>query len=142
MPMPTLMLQIVLDSGIRPLTYVGLDVTHKVRLYRDQLHRQDNKTKISQFVKNCTEFYMNFHKENNGFDGCYLHDPLAVGVAIQPDIVKTQDLFVQIETSSRITLGMTVADFRPRCTDKPNASVSIEVDSDIFMTMFFERVLS
>jgi purine nucleosidase/pyrimidine-specific ribonucleoside hydrolase len=133
--------QVVLDSGIRPLTYVGLDVTQKVRLYRDQLHRQGNKTKISQFVKDCTEFYMDFHKENDGFDGCYLHDPLAVGVAIQPDIVKTQDLYVQVETSSRITMGMTIADFRPRCTDRPNTSVCVDVNADRFMSMFFQRIL-
>jgi purine nucleosidase/pyrimidine-specific ribonucleoside hydrolase len=136
--------QVVLDSGIRPLTYVGLDVTQKVRLYRDQLYKQvdNNKTKIAQFIKDCTEFYIDFHRDNEGFDGCYLHDPLAVGIAIQPDLVKTQDLFVQVETFSRLTMGMTVADFRPRSTSKSNASVCIEVDADRFMNMFYKLVLS
>jgi inosine-uridine nucleoside N-ribohydrolase len=135
--------QIVLDSGIRPLTYVGLDVTQKVRLYRDQLYKQvdNNKTKISQFVKDCTEFYMDFHRDNEGFDGCYLHDPLAVGIAIQPDLVKTQNLFVQVETFSRLTMGMTVADFRPISTKNLNASVCIEVNAEKFMNMFLQRVL-
>jgi inosine-uridine nucleoside N-ribohydrolase len=136
--------QVVLDSGIRPLTFVGLDVTQKVILYRDQLDKwvDTNKTKISQFVKDCTEFYIDFHRDSEGFDGCYLHDPLAVGIAIQPDLVKTKDLFVQVETSSRLTMGMTVADLRPRSTGKPNAIVCIEVDADRFMNMFYKLVLS
>ena len=138
--------QIVLDSGISPLVIVGLDVTHKARLYRYYLHERvrASKTKIAQFVQDCTEFYMNFHKDNDGFDGCYLHDPLAVGVVISPAIVKTQDLYVRMETSGIVTTGMTVADFRPRRSslEKPNASVCLDVDSDKFLKLFTDRVLN
>jgi inosine-uridine nucleoside N-ribohydrolase len=135
-----------LDSSIHPLTFVGLDVTHKARLYRHYLYEKvrSSKSKIAQFVQDCTEFYMDFHKKNEGFDGCYLHDPLAVGVAIWPSLVETQELHVQIETCARVTSGMTIADFRPRRSplDKPNASVCMDVDADKFIRLFSERVLS
>lgn len=138
--------QIVLDSDIHPLTFVGLDVTHNVRLYRHYLHERvrANRTRISQFVQDCTEFYMDFHKKNDGFDGCYLHDPLAVGVAIWPSLVKMEEFHVQVETRGRITTGMTLADFRPRRSSlvKPNTSVCIDVDADKFLKLFSERVLS
>ena len=138
-------LQIVLDSGISPLTIVGLDVTHKARLYKHYLYKRvcDSKNKVTQFVQDCTEFYMNFHKENEGFDGCYLHDPLAVGVAIWPELVKTQSLHVQVETYGRLTAGMTIADFRSRrsLSDKPNANVCMDVNADEFLKRFSERVL-
>jgi inosine-uridine nucleoside N-ribohydrolase len=138
--------QVVLDSSIHPLTFVGLDVTHKARLYRHYLYEKvrSSKSKIAQFVQDCTEFYMDFHKKNEGFDGCYLHDPLAVGVAIWPSLVETQELHVQIETCARVTSGMTIADFRPRRSplDKPNASVCMDVDADKFIRLFSERVLS
>ena len=138
--------QIVLDSGIHPLVIVGLDVTHKARLHRYYLHEKvrSSPTRIAQFVQDCTEFYMDFHKENEGFDGCYLHDPLAIGVAIRQDLVKTQDMRVQVETCVGITTGMTVADFRPRRSplDEPNASVCLDVDGDGFLELFSERVLT
>jgi len=138
-------LQIVLHSRINPLVIVGLDVTHKVRLYRHYLHEKvrSSGTKITQFVQDCTEFYMDFHKDNEGFDGCYLHDPLAVGVSIWPDLVETQDIHVQVETCGKLTVGMTLADFRPERSplDKPNASICIGVDPDRFLRLFSERVL-
>jgi len=138
--------QVVLDAGIHPLVIVGLDVTHKARLHRYYLYEKvrSSATRIAQFVQDCTGFYMDFHKENEGFDGCYLHDPLAVGVAIRPDLVKTQDMRVQVETCAGITAGMTVADFRPRRSslDEPNASVCLDVDADGFLKLFSERVLT
>lgn len=138
--------QIVLDSGMHPLVIVGLDVTHKARLHRYYLYEKvrSSDTRIAQFVQDCTGFYMDFHKENEGFDGCYLHDPLAVGVAIRPDLVKTQDMRVQVETCAGITNGMTVADFRPGPAplDEPNASVCLDVNADGFLKLFSERVLT
>jgi purine nucleosidase/pyrimidine-specific ribonucleoside hydrolase len=139
-------LQVVLDSGITPIIMVGLDVTHQVRLYRHYLHERvkASKTKIAQFVQDCTEFYMDFHRDNDGFDGCYLHDPLAVGVAIWHDLVKTQDLRVQVETCGNVAKGMTVADFRPRRSqlEKPNAGVCLDVNAEKFLNLFTERVLN
>ena len=139
-------LKVVLDSGIHPLVIVGLDVTHKVQLYRHYLYEKvrSSGSRIAQFTRDCTGFYMDFHKKNEGFDGCYLHDPLAVGVAIRPDLVKTQDMRIQVETCAGITTGMTVADFRPRRSpiEKPNASVCLNVDADGFLKLFSERVLT
>jgi purine nucleosidase/pyrimidine-specific ribonucleoside hydrolase len=138
-------MQIVLNSDINHLMLVSLDVTHKVRLYRHYLHERvrANRNRRLQFILDCTELYMDFHRKNDGFDGCYLHDPLAVGVAIWPNLVKMEELYVQVETCGRITTGMTVADFRLRRSNlpPPNTSVCMDVDAEKFMRLFSDRVL-
>jgi purine nucleosidase/pyrimidine-specific ribonucleoside hydrolase len=138
-------LQIILDSGLDSITIVGLDVTHQVRLLRDYAYSKlkAKKTKLNQFVVDCTEFYMDFYFKSEGFDGCYLHDPLAVGVAICPELVESQELFVQVETVGRPALGATIADIRPRRSRiiKSNARVCLDVNAEKFLQLFSERVL-
>jgi inosine-uridine nucleoside N-ribohydrolase len=79
--------QIVMESGIT-LTLVGLDVAMKAPLPRqvveDNLQRRPSK--VTQFIADCTGIYMAFYRDNEGFYGCYLHDPLAMAVAIDPSL--------------------------------------------------------
>ncbi len=72
-----------------------------------------------------------------------LHDPLAVGVAIDPSMVTTTPLHVDVETQGDITRGMTLADLRPlRDGLKPpsNLQVALEVDAERFLAFFKERL--
>ena len=72
----------------------------------------------------------------------YLHDPLAVGVAIDPTMVKSADLHVEVETSRGITYGMIIADTRAisNSLKPPNLDVALEVESELFLTFFKERL--
>jgi inosine-uridine nucleoside N-ribohydrolase len=99
-------------------------------------------TRLSQFIRDITSIYMDFHRENDGIAGCYLHDPLAVGVTIDPSLVEAEDLYVQVETQGKITLGMTVADLRPGRQHKgnPNVRVCTSVDADRFLTLFLDTI--
>ena len=53
---------------------------------------------------------MAFYRDNEGFYGCYLHDPLAMAVAIDPSLVRTESLHMMVETEGRFTTGMSLAD--------------------------------
>jgi purine nucleosidase/pyrimidine-specific ribonucleoside hydrolase len=134
---------VVVNSGL-PITFVGLDVTHRVRLQRSHMRQEIEplNTRLSQFIRDITSIYMDFHRENNGIAGCYLHDPLAVGVTIDPSLVKAEDFYVQVETQGEITLGMTVADLRPGRQRKgnPNVCVCTSVDADRFLTLFLDTI--
>ena len=85
---------------------------------------------------------MDFHKEVDGVAGFYMHDPVAVGVAIDPELVQTEEIYVQVETEGKITSGMTVGDFRPvrRYKSKPNVRVCTKVNADKFLTLFLDAV--
>jgi purine nucleosidase/pyrimidine-specific ribonucleoside hydrolase len=135
--------QVVVDSGI-PITFVPLDVTERVCLEMKQIIKEIHPlgTKLSRFITDLTRGYIEYHMRTEGFPGCYLHDPLAVGVAIDPSLVTTREGFVQIETVSPLTMGMTVCDLRskPLTTERPNARIALDVDVGRFINLFLKRV--
>ncbi len=132
-----------------PLTFIGLDVTHEVRFYRDVLEKSlkkaSNKSHL-RFIKEITGHYMNFYYRNEGLDGCYLHDPLVVGYVIDPSLCQVEQYHVEIEDKGEFTSGMTVADYRPTRIFKDKMKevtwVCYKVDAERFEKMFHERVLS
>ena len=133
--------QVVMESGI-PLTLVGLDVAMKAPLARQDIEAftQQNPSQVSQFVADCTGVYMAFYRDNEGFHGCYLHDPLAVGVAIDPSLVSTESVYMVVETEGRFTAGMSLADLRDRrdeATFPPNVEACLDVNTERFLDMFY-----
>ena len=55
-----------------------------------------------------------------------MHDPLALGVAIDPSFVTTRHMRVDVETRGSLTTGMTVADRRKMTGRAPNLDVAVE----------------
>lgn len=135
--------EIVLDSGL-PITLVPLDVTHKVPLTRaaaqDAFGGQSDPA--SRFVLGATRRYMDFYRDDQGHDGCYLHDPLAVGVAIDPSLVTTEERRIYVETEGKVTAGMSLP-FRHPTVKKPepNVRVCTGVDSERFLRLFVEGLV-
>lgn len=133
--------QVVMESGI-PLTLVGLDVAMKAPLARQDIEAfaQQNPSQVSQFIADCTGIYMAFYRDNEGFHGCYLHDPLAVGVAIDPSLVSTESVYMVVETEGQFTAGMSLADLRDRrdeATFPPNVEACLDVNTERFLDMFY-----
>ncbi|MGC8833272.1 MAG: nucleoside hydrolase, partial [Armatimonadota bacterium] len=129
----------VLYSGAK-LTFVGLDVTHKVVLLREQLEEWigPKPSRLGQFLLDCTEFCMEFHMRTEGFFGIYMHDPLAVVYAAEPSLLRTETFYVDVETSGEITRGMTVVDRRLSNVPKQGVPVQVAVDVDVerFVSIF------
>ncbi|HET7853791.1 MAG TPA: nucleoside hydrolase [Candidatus Methylomirabilis sp.] len=134
--------RIVLGSGL-PLTLIPLDVTERVRISGEALRTwmEPLADLPAQFLLDCTAHLVALSAKWKGFAGIALHDPLTVGVVIDPHLVKTQPLYVQVETRGEITTGMTVADRRPfRAERQPNVEVALDVDADRFLSLFVERL--
>jgi len=134
----------VLQSGAN-ITLVGLDVTQRAVLHRETLHEwcSSPNTAIGQFILDATGFCMDFHRDVEGFDGMYMHDPLAVAAGAEPSLVRTERMCVDVETEGAITSGMTVVDRRPRSSDRQGVWVDVatDVDTDAFMRAFRAVVL-
>ncbi len=134
--------QIVCDSGI-PLVFVPLDVTRQAFLDAEMIDRHAKEGGArATFVRDCTARYVAFHRRNRGVNGCFLHDPLAVAVAVREDLVTMVPARVDVETAGDLTTGMTVADLRSARWGEPNARVCTALDVQEFARMFEERVLS
>ena len=95
---------------------------------------------IVRYVADALRFYMEFHARYDGFYGAFIHDPLAVAAALDPSLIRTQAVTVDIELGGTLTTGETVADWRGVWGRPPNVDVAIEVDAPEFLRRLVERV--
>lgn len=137
----------VLASGA-PLRFVGLDVTRRVRLTRQDAARlAASDREFASFAGERADEWITVKKQQNPADprehtSCAMHDPLAVGVLIRPDIVGWRPAYVQVETSSAVTRGVMVADLlTSEHPPEANCEIAVSVDSQAFMDLFLERML-
>lgn len=131
----------VLHSGV-PIKLIGLDVTRQAQLFeKDLIDNIKYRTDLTQFVENVARYYIDKYSVGKLEKSCALHDPLAVGVAIDEGIVVMKDYFVDVEYSSRICDGQSVCDFKNRLGKAPNVKVALELDKDKFIEMFLKSIL-
>lgn len=132
--------EIVFKSGI-PLVVMPLDVTHKVLTTKSRTQPlRDMGTHAGRMVAEWTDFFERFDKEKYGSDGAPLHDPCVIAWLLQPELFSGRKINVEIETTSELTLGMTVADWWG-VTDRPaNALFIGDVDADGFFALLTDRI--
>lgn len=130
----------VLAAGL-PLTLVPLDVTREVVWSEGAVERlADAADPTAQFAHAIARAAL---LTPLGAVGLTLHDPLAIGVALDPSLVETESLPVAVEVSGTLTRGMTVADRRPGRSQRatwPECRVALRVDADRFLRLFEERI--
>ena len=131
---------IVFKSGA-PIVVMPLDVTHKALVTSD---RNDAfralGTPVGLAVAQMTDFFERFDKEKYGSNGAPLHDPCVTAYLIRPELFTGRHINVEIETTSELTLGMTVADWWG-VTDRPaNATFMGDIDADGFFALLTERL--
>ncbi|KRE64511.1 nucleoside hydrolase [Paenibacillus sp. Soil750] len=131
--------KIVLHAGFPAITLVGLDVTRKALLTEEHI-RSLGDTPIGRYVKESTADYMQRYQERNGVRACALHDPLAVGVALNKELVTTRHYYVDVETRSELCDGQTVCDFQNRLAKPANVHVCMEVSADAFLDQFIRAL--
>ncbi|MEK6757071.1 MAG: nucleoside hydrolase [Bacteroidota bacterium] len=133
---------ILLQSGL-PITLIPLDVTQQIVLMRRELEYRAKRraSALASMVLQFTRTYMQRHRKTEGFFGGYLHDPVAVAVAIDRSIVQTKNAHVDVETRGTLTRGMSVADFRKKTRPgMPSVEVALRIDRDRFFKLFHERL--
>ncbi|WP_285769089.1 nucleoside hydrolase [Peribacillus sp. SI8-4] len=129
--------ELVLASGL-PVTLVGLDVTMQTCLPKAKVGEWRATGKESAgFFADMTDYYMKAYDASHpGLGGCALHDPLAVGVAIEPDFVNTELMNINVVTEGEET-GRTIG----QADSESSIRVCTEVDATRFVKHFLERVI-
>ena len=79
---------------------------------RDKIRGMGSRTATA--VAQMLDFYSGRLKTLYGLSGGSMHDPLAVAVLIDKDIVEFEEMYVAIELKGEHTYGMTVCDYRRR----------------------------
>ena len=125
----------VLSSGAR-ITLVPLDVTTKVRITRGGAERiRAGGTAFHDAVARQVELYPPFAEKGYTF----MHDPLAVAVVIRPDLVRMEDIHVDVELHGRHAAAATLAR-TPADDASANARVALEVDAEAFEEFYLSRL--
>jgi purine nucleosidase len=133
------------DGVARPVA-LGLDVTERAKFlpdHRARLHAAAGNppaNRVLQFIDDALRFYMEFHSRYDGFYGAFIHDALAVASALDPSLLTTEALPVQVELDGTLTAGETVTDWRRVWGRPPNLDIGVSADIDSFFDRYIERV--
>ena len=125
----------------RPITQMGLDVTHQVLSTKDRVNRiAALRNPVAEATAGMISFFERYDMSKYSAPGAPLHDPCTVAWLIKPELFTGKDCNVAIETQSELTLGHTAVDFW-HVTDRPkNVHWVYEVDSDGFYELLTERL--
>jgi purine nucleosidase len=131
---------IVLKSGVK-IVMMPLDVTHKVIATRARVEAiRALGTNLGRVAAEWADFFERFDVAKYGSDGGPLHDPTVIAYLIRPDLFTGRFINVEIETSSELTLGMTVADWWGVTARPKNAMFMGGVDAQGFFDLLTERL--
>lgn len=134
----------VVHSGAA-LLIVPLDATRQVKLSETDIENKiaPLKTVASQFVVDAVQNVIALYRQLGREPIVYLHDPLAVGAAIAPELLRAETLYIDIETTGNLTLGQVVTDRRglpsPYRLGKP-VNCAMHVNAEAFLSLFLKRI--
>lgn len=132
--------QIVFDCG-RPITAMGLDVTHQVIATEDRVERIENLgNSAAMATAGMLKFFNRHDAAKYGFDGAPLHDPCTIAWMLRPELFVGKECNIAIETESPLTMGHTAVDFWGISGREVNATWIHSVDADGFYDLLIERL--
>ena len=133
--------RIVVNCG-RPIRMIPLDATHRALVSKEDAERLRGLgtpagEAAARFVLQRIDGYdatQPMHRPN----AAPVHDALAVCAIIDPTVVTTYEIPVDVEVHAELSLGRTVCDFRFRSGKPANVSVAMDADEPKFVGMLME----
>lgn len=130
----------VFDSGI-PTVVMGLDITHQALATKeviDEVNKIENH--VAKIVGELLVFFASTYKEMFDFDGAPVHDVLTVAYCVAPELFKTKDVNIVVETKGEYTAGTTLVDLHGVTGRKVNAKFGLELDVDGFWKLMIDAL--
>jgi len=126
--------KIVFESGL-PIQMVGWDISHKHATFTseqaDELHAMSGLAAFCVDIQKALRAFGISYLKQDGFD---LPDPIAMAVALEPDVATVIKLLrVDVETESELTRGATVVDHLRVSGREPNVDVVLEASRERFL---------
>jgi purine nucleosidase len=117
-----------------------LDATQDVVFHMDDL-RLLPETHLAGVVRDAIRFYVAFHKEADGIDGCYLHDPVTlIGSLLRPDLV-TESVSERLAVDTGADPFAAGSLYRSGEDDeRPPVDVAVAIDADGMRAELLERL--
>ncbi|MDX6380157.1 MAG: hypothetical protein QOI57_1181 [Rubrobacteraceae bacterium] len=129
----------VFRSGLQ-ITKVGLDVTHKAGAGPEEARRLRTIGRVGEVAAELVTFFTDTYKRTFRFDAPPIHDAVAVAAVVEPGILETRPMRVEIECESELTRGETVCDMHGVWGKPPNAEVGVKLDRAAFFQILFRSL--
>jgi inosine-uridine nucleoside N-ribohydrolase len=134
--------KVVFGAGLRDLTLVPLDATHKALVSLEDCARlRDLGTPAATATAAFVERRIRGYDENQPMSrrgAAPVHDALCVAYLVEPAILTTRRLFVDVEVHGETTVGETVVDVAGRSGREPNMAVAFDADEQAFVEMLLK----
>ena len=124
--------QMVVNSGI-PITLVGLDVTNKVLLRRDEDWWRRSRSRSGLLAGRIVRNWLRRHPDRPGWAA---HDPLTVVAALHPEVLTFKRGSVSVETEEGELQGKTTATYGEGMVD-----VAVDVDVEAARRRMWDLVV-
>jgi purine nucleosidase len=133
--------RIVFESGL-PIVMVGWDVSHEHATFTaEEAAKLRGVSDLAAFCVDIQKALRQFGIEYLKQDGFDLPDPIAMAVALEPDVATVvKHLRVDIETKSELTRGATIVDHLRVTRKEPNADVVLEASRERFLEVLYAAV--
>jgi len=133
---------IVFGCG-RPITMSPLEVTHQALATQNILNRLRTVNRpVATFAADLFDFFGDMYQQVFGFPAGPVHDPCAVATVVDPTILHTHSMRVEIETVGEWTAGRTVCDVYSKLGKEPNVSVGYALQVERFWDMVITSLTS
>lgn len=127
---------IVISFPVRKVV-VPLDACNKVQMQISDFQKIRNE-RIRDFVLRMVKPYIKNIEMDDGISAALMYDPLTVFHLIKPEACSVKEYNIRVETSGRLTRGMSVADLRLKPECGPNVLVVEEIDAESFKSCFID----
>jgi inosine-uridine nucleoside N-ribohydrolase len=133
---------IVYSAGI-PIKMIGLEVTDVAQVMQkdvDAIRKINTPWAIA--AADVMDIVVDIHTRHFGQEGAIIFDACAVAAVIEPSVVKTEPMHVDIELTGTHTRGCTVTGSRVHGAGdkKANVDVGISIDRDRFIQIIHESL--
>ena len=129
----------VFESGL-PVIMSGLDVTHQADAGPAEREALRSLGRVGGVIAELLQFFAATYKRTFGFDTSPLHDPVAVAAVMEPSLLETRPMRVDVECESELTRGETVCDFYGITGRAPNAEVGVALDREGFFDLLYRTL--
>ena len=134
--------RVVFAAGLRDLTLVPLDATHRALVSLDDCRRmRASGTPAGDAAAAFIEHRIVAYDELQPMAVAHtapVHDALCIAYLVDPTIVSGRHLHVDVETRGELTIGRTVMDTRALPDHEANAFVAFDADAPKFVELLVE----
>ena len=116
-----------------------LDATQDVVFRMEDMTRLPE-THLAGIVRDAIRFYVAFHREADGIDGCYLHDPVTlIGALLRPELVTemvTERLACDTGTDPYVAGSL----YRSEDAQRPSAEIATVIEPEAMKAELLDRL--